>query len=78
MTDTITLNNIQTNTDKDFEEIYKLNMDDTDQNEISPYDICPTNCRYYEPIEYQVSSEEYTNGMSFFPPKLPWSWVTLG
>jgi len=67
MTDTITLHDIKTSPDKDFENIYNINnSDDNDINAISPYDICPTNCNYYEPDKFQTISRDYADGLSIF------------
>jgi hypothetical protein len=79
MADTITLHDIQISPDKDFENIYNLeNTEDSNENTISPYDICPTNCSYYEPAEFQITSNEFVNGLSLFHLNFAGYLCTLG
>ena len=67
MANNITLAEIKDSDDRDFENIYNMSLENEENDEeISPYTICPTNCSYYEPNEFQSISSDYCDGISFF------------
>ena len=44
-----------------------MNIDnDKDDDIVSPYTVCQTNCTYYEPDEIQSIMDKYREGVSFF------------
>ena len=79
MQEKISLADIKDSRDKDFEHIYNMNIDnDEDDDVVSPYTVCQTNCTYYESDEIHSIVDEYREGVSFFSFKLSGDWSPLG
>ena len=65
MQEHISLADIKDSRDRDFEHIYNINTDEDDEV-VSPYTVCQTNCTYFEPAEMNTITDEYREGESFF------------
>ena len=62
MQENISLADIKDSRDRDFEHIYNINTDEDDEV-VSPYTVCQTNCTYFEPVEIHTITDEYRSGV---------------
>jgi len=67
MAGNISLEEIKDNPDRNFENIYNMNLgNEEDDEDVSSYTVCQTNCSYYEPAEFPRLTGEYYGGVSYF------------